>query len=77
MLQESIIAVGSLNFHNYTIPKDYHQIFKAIDCGVYPIYKQKYILSQFGGKLMYLEPNGWRAMPLMIDSFVMENWLVA
>jgi hypothetical protein len=77
MLQESLIAIHSLDFSNFYTPKDYHEIFKALDCGIYPIFKQKYLVGQFGGKLMYLEPNGWKAMPLMIDSFVIENWLVA
>ena len=44
--------------------------------GMFPIYKEKYIVGYFGQKLMYLESHGWKSMPATEEIFKMENWLV-
>jgi len=43
---------------------------------MYPIYKEMHVVGYFGGKMMYLDANGWRGMPCTKDVFNMENWMV-
>jgi len=76
MLHDCLIALHSLDFAHYHTPKDYKEIFKSFSYGSFAIYKTKYAVAHFGGKLMYLEANGWKSMPITEDAFDMQNWLV-
>ena len=76
MLQSAIIALHSYDFFYYETPKSFDDIFAMLHSGTFPIYKEKYIVGYFGGKMMYLESAGWRAMPATEALFRLENWLV-
>ena len=76
MLHQSLIDIHSYSFDFYTTPKSYEDIFNAINCGQFPIFKQKYAVGYFGGKLMYLDSYGWKALPATKDIFKFENWLI-
>jgi len=73
MLQQSLIDIHSFNFGNYKSPKSHDEIFNSINYGAFPVFKQKYAIGLFGGKLMYLESHGWKALPCNFDSFNLEN----
>jgi hypothetical protein len=77
LLQQSLIDIHSFEFDNYNAPKSFDEIFNSLSSGLFPIYKEKYAVGLFGGKLMYLESHGWRAMPCTKDIFMLENWLIA
>lgn len=76
MLHTALIALHSFDFSYYEKPKTYEDIFTMFHSGVFPIYKEKYIVGYFGNKMMYLETNGWKSMPVTEEVFKMENWLV-
>jgi len=76
MLHSALIALHSFDFSYYETPKNFDDIFKMFDSGLFPIYKEKYIVGYFGNKMMYLESNGWKGMPATSDIFKLENWLV-
>ena len=76
MLNEAIISLHSFNFSHYTHPKNHSDIFAMLHTGTFPIYKEKYVVGYFGGKMMYLGSNGWKGMPSTEDLFKFENWLV-
>ena len=76
MLHSAIIALHSFDFSYYETPKSFDDIFKMFDSGTFPIFKEKYIVGYFGGKMMYLENNGWEGMPATEALFKLENWLV-
>ena len=76
MLKSALIALHSFDFEYYETAKSYEDIFTMFSSGIFPIYKEKYIVGYFGNKMMYLESNGWKGMPLTEDVFKMENWLV-
>ena len=76
MLHSALIALHSFDFSYYESAKSYEDIFAMLQSGTFPIYKEKYIVGYFGNKMMYLEPNGWKAMPPTEEIFKMENWLV-
>ena len=76
MLHTALIALHTFDFTYYERPNNFEDIFAMLDSGVYPIYKEKYIIGYFGNKMMYLESNGWKALPTTRDIFTMENWLV-
>ena len=76
MLQAALIALHSFDFSYYENAKSYEDIFAMFHSGTYAIYKEKYIVGYFGGKMMYLESNGWKSMPCTNEIFKMENWLV-
>jgi len=76
MLLTALEALHSFNFHYYETPISYKDIFAMFDAGAFPIYKERYIVGYFGGKMMYLESHGWKAMPVTVEVFEMENWLV-
>jgi len=76
MLHASLEAIHTLSFSPYVTPSSYENIFKSINTGAFPVYKERYVVGRFGGKLMYLEANGWRALPASEDIFTLENWLV-
>lgn len=75
-LHTALISLHSCDFQNYERPKSYEKIFENLAQGAFPIYKEQYIVGYFGGKMMYLEANGWRAMPLNRDVFNLEHWLI-
>lgn len=75
-LHTALIALHSCNFKDYKSPKSYEKLFENLNQGTFPIYKEQYIVGYFGGKMMYLESNGWRAMPVNQDIFKLEYWLI-
>jgi hypothetical protein len=76
MLHSVLIAVHSFDFEHYDIPKDHEAIFTSLHSGTFPIYKEKYAIGYFGGRMMYLESHGWKSLPATEDLFKLENWLV-
>ena len=76
MLHSSLISLHSFDFSYYETPKSYDDIFAMFSSGTFPIYKEKYVIGYFGGKMMYLESNGWKGMPCTEDVFKIENWLI-
>ena len=76
MLLSALEALHSFNFSYYEKPKSYQDIFAMFAGGIFPIYKEKYIVGYFGGKMMYLESHGWKSMPATQEIFDMENWLI-
>ncbi len=76
MLHNALIALHSLDFEHYQHPSSYEDIFSMFSRGVFPIYKEMYVVGYFGGKMVYLESIGWRGMPCTQDVFKMENWMV-
>jgi len=76
ILREAITSLHSFDFSYYETAQSYSDIFAMLHSGTYPIYKQKYIVGYFGGKMMYLESAGWRAMPATEELFELEHWLV-
>jgi len=76
MLLTALESLHSFEFGYYEIPRSHEDIFAMFASGTFPIYKQKYIVGFFGGKMMYLESQGWRGMPVTAEIFEMENWLV-
>lgn len=75
-LHSAIITLHSMDFHHYGVPERYEKIFEAFSSGAFAIYKEQYIVGYFGDKMMYLEANGWHAMPATIGLFSLEHWLV-
>jgi len=76
MLRGAIIDLHSYSLGFYESPRSHDDIFAMFANGSFPIYKEKYIVGYFGGKMMYLESYGWKAMPVTQDIFCMTNWLV-
>ncbi len=77
MLQSALIALHSYDFSHYTTPQSFEKIFATLQSGSFAIFKEYYIVGYFGGKMMYLEPSGWRSLPATEALFRLENWLVA
>lgn len=75
-LHGAIIALHSMDFYHYEVPNSFEKIFETFATGAFAIYKEQYIVGYFGEKMMYLETNGWRAMPVNRDLFSLEHWLV-
>ena len=76
MLHYALIVLHTLDFEHYEHPASYNDIFSMFSGGMYPIYKEMYVVGYFGGKMMYLESAGWKGMPCTQDVFKMENWMV-
>jgi len=76
MLHSAIIALHSFDFSYYKTPKTFDDIFTMFHSGIFPIYKEKYIVGYFGNKMIFLESNGWKGMPVTEDIFKLENWLI-
>jgi len=76
MLQSSLIATHLSDFENYKKPKDWSELFNSLNMGIFPIYKEQYVVGRFGGKLMYLESAGWKSMNVTEDVFDMNLWLI-
>jgi hypothetical protein len=77
MLHDAIIALHTLTFDFYRHPKDFDEIFSMFSLGMFPLYKEKYVVGYFGQKMMYLESHGWKSMPATSDVFKLENWLIS
>jgi hypothetical protein len=76
MLHDAIIALHTFDFKHYKRPISYEAIFEAFDRGGFAIYKERYVVGYFGGKMMYLEMHGWKTMPVTRELFTLDNWLV-
>ena len=76
MLHDALIILHSLDFAYYTHPNSYEDIFSMFSGGMYPIYKEMYVIGYFGGKMMYLDSGGWKGMHCTEDVFKMEHWMV-
>ena len=77
LLHHALSALHACCFEHYTTPTSYDEIFKNLHLGTFPLYKEQYIVGYFGGKMMYLESNGWHSMPANEDIFKLENWLIS
>lgn len=71
-----LVAIHSFEFANFSHPVTWLDIYIAIDSGSFVIYKERYAVSEFGGRLMYLEAGGWSSLNVTRDSFDMRFWLV-
>jgi len=76
LLHHAIIVLHSLDFEHYQQPTTYEDIFSMFAGGMFPIYKEMYVVGYFGGKMMYLESHGWKGMFCNEDVFKLENWMV-
>lgn len=76
MLLAALEALHCFDFRYYETPRSHKDIFAMFASGTFPIYKEKYIVGYFGGKMMYLESQGWTRMPVTEELFEMEYWLV-
>ncbi len=76
MLHDALIALHRYEMTQYEVPQKYEEIFASLRQGSFPIYKEKYVVGYFGGRMMYLESHGWKSMPVTEDVFVLENWRV-
>ncbi len=76
IFRDTLVAVHMADFSYYKIADQSEDIFKSIQAGGFAIYKEQYVVGYFGGKLMFLEPQGWKSMPVTQEVYKMENWLV-
>jgi hypothetical protein len=76
MLHYAITVLHSLDFKQHQYATTYEDIFAMFEGGMFPIYKEMYVVGYFGGKMMYLDANGWKGMPCTQDVFKIENWMV-
>ena len=77
MLHSALIALHSYDFRFYEHPKSFDRLFETLNSGAFALYKEKYVVGFFGGKMMYLESHGWKAMPATREIFDLTQWLVA
>ena len=77
MLHDALIALHTYDMTHYHIVQNHDQLFASLHRGSFALYREKYAVGYFGGKLMYLEPHGWKSMPVTEEVFVLENWRVA
>ena len=75
ILHDALIAIHSYNLKHYEKLDQAKDIFAVISRGGFAIYKEQYVVGFYGGKLMYLEPSGWKGLQATEDIFDMENWL--
>ncbi len=76
-LLNALRALHTGEFSDYRMPQDASELFAAIRSGGFAIYKEGYVVGAFGGKLMYLEAQGWKSMGVMEDVFDMRHWLIS
>ncbi len=76
-LIQSLIDIHSFEFKYYSTPKEHKEIFNSCQNGLFPIYKMRYAISFFGGRLMYLDSYGWKSLSATYDIFNLDNWLIA
>ena len=75
-LHYAITVLHSLDFEHHEQPISYEDIFSMFRGGMFPIYREQFVVGYFGGKMMYLDSSGWKGMPCTEDVFKMENWMV-
>ena len=76
MLHAALEAIHQMEFAFYRVAANSDEVFHLLHSGQFPIFRERYIVGYFGGRVMYLETNGWKSMPMTEDAFKMENWLV-
>jgi len=76
MLLSAIEMLHRFDFSHYTRPYSYKDIFTMLNSGGFPIFRERYIIGYFGGKMMYLEPSGWKSVVVTEAIFDTEQWLV-
>jgi len=76
MLRATLEAIHQIEFSFYHTPANSDDIFHLLQSGQFPIFKENYAVGYFGGRVMYLEPYGWKSMPMTKEAFEMGNWLV-
>lgn len=76
MLRAALAALHGFDFSSYTKASAHEDIFKMLHRGGFAIFKEKYIVGYFGGKMMYLESSGWKGMPAVEEIFKPENWQI-
>jgi len=76
LLHGALEAIHKMEFSFYREAENYEEIFAMMRSGQFPVYKERYAVGYFGGRVMYLETNGWKSMPMTEDAFKMENWLI-
>ena len=77
LIHYALEAIHKYEFSQYRTPKDYQEIFNILNARDFVIYKEKYVIGYFGGRIMYLESYGWKSMNATEDVFEMENWLIS
>ncbi len=76
ILHDALRAIHCYDFENYTIASSHEAIFTALESGYFAIYKERYAVGYFGGKLMYLESQGWKSFPVTREIFLLDNWMI-
>jgi len=76
LLRETLGALHRLDFASYRNPLQSSEIFHFLHSGSFPIFKERYAVGYFGGRIMYLESSGWKSMPMSQEAFEMQNWLL-
>jgi hypothetical protein len=76
LFHSALFAVHLGEYENHQHPKNATELFSAFSSGTFAIYKEQYIVSQFGGRLMYLESAGWKSMQVTEDIFDLNQWLI-
>ena len=76
-LHDALTALHTCDMAHYHTPRTHEQIFQSLHRGAFGLYKEKYVVGYFGGKMMYLASHGWKSMPLTEEAFVLENWRIA
>jgi len=76
ILQSTLEAIHKYEFSLYQIPKDYRDIFNILNSRGFVIYKERYAVGYFGGRVMYLDSSGWKSLNTTEDVFNLENWLI-
>jgi len=76
-LHASLIALHQFEFDGYTTPESFEKLFEMLHSGGFPLYLEKYLIGYFGNKMMYLTPQGWKALPVTEQLFEPTSWLIA
>lgn len=76
ILRARIEAIHLFDFNGYRGAQESDEIFAHLESRQFPIYKEYFVVGYFGGRVMYLEPQGWKSMPITRESFDMSNWLL-
>lgn len=76
MLHSSLYAVHLSSFENHIIPFGVSELYSGLNSGAFAIYKEQYVVGNFGGRLMYLESDGWKSLRVTEDIFDMNYWLI-
>ena len=75
-LRETLRAIHRADFSPYASPASFDELFAAFRAGCYPIYRERAAAGYFAGRVMVLEGNGWKGLPLNEETTALENWLV-